>query len=127
MISLARTLLTRPSLLLMDEPTSAMDSQTEALFLEHLKRATEGQTLVVVTHRPSILSLVDRIIVVDGGKIMADGPKANVLAALNRGAPETEAEPAKDAPRAERPARPSGMRLQRGSNAAPTVAARETR
>ncbi|WP_371365396.1 type I secretion system permease/ATPase [Pseudomonas sp. QL9] len=83
LISLARTLLARPKLLLMDEPTSAMDSQTEALFLEHLKRATADQTLVVVTHRPALLSLVDRIVVVDGGKIVADGPKDAVLAALS--------------------------------------------
>ncbi len=94
LISLARTLLSRPKLLLMDEPTSAMDSQTEALFLDHLKRAMEGQTLVVVTHRPSVLSLVDRIIVVDGGKIVADGPKANVMAALANTANAAEAAPA---------------------------------
>jgi ATP-binding cassette subfamily C protein LapB len=83
LISLARTLLTRPKLLLMDEPTSAMDSQTEAIFLQHLKRAAEGQTLVVVTHRPSLLSLVERVIIVDAGKIVADGPKDEVLAKLS--------------------------------------------
>lgn len=83
LVSLARSLLTRPKLLLLDEPTSAMDSQTETLFLNHLKRATEGQSLVVVTHRPSLLALVDRIIVVDDGKVVADGPKDTVLAALS--------------------------------------------
>ncbi|WP_458378186.1 type I secretion system permease/ATPase [Pseudomonas chlororaphis] len=83
LVSLARSLLARPELLLLDEPTSAMDSQTEALFLHHLKRATEGHTLVVVTHRPSLLELVDRIIVIDEGKVVADGPKAQVLAALS--------------------------------------------
>lgn len=83
LVSLARSLLARPKLLLLDEPTSAMDTQTEALFLEHLKRATEGQALVVVTHRPSLLALVERIVVVDDGKIVADGPKADILAALN--------------------------------------------
>ncbi len=82
LVSLARTLLTRPKVLLMDEPTSAMDSMTENLFLAHLRRASEGHTLVVVTHRPSILTLVDRIIVVEEGKIVADGPKEQVLAAL---------------------------------------------
>ncbi|MGF6401538.1 ATP-binding cassette subfamily C protein LapB [Pseudomonas frederiksbergensis] len=83
LVSLARSLLARPSLLLLDEPTSAMDGQTEVQFLEHLKRATEGQTLVVVTHRPSLLSLVDRIIIVDDGKVTADGPKDKILEALN--------------------------------------------
>lgn len=83
LVSLARSLLARPELLLLDEPTSAMDSQTEALFLHHLRRATEGHTLVVVTHRPSLLDLVDRIIVIDEGKVVADGPKAQVLAAFS--------------------------------------------
>ncbi|MDZ4305378.1 type I secretion system permease/ATPase [Pseudomonas sp. FP2294] len=83
LVSLARSLLARPSLLLLDEPTSAMDGQTEVQFLEHLKRATEGQTLVVVTHRPSLLALVERIIIVDDGKVSADGPKDKILEALN--------------------------------------------
>ncbi|MGL5995870.1 MAG: type I secretion system permease/ATPase [Pseudomonas proteolytica] len=83
LVSLARSLLARPKLLLLDEPTSAMDTQTETLFLEHLKRATEGQALVVVTHRPSLLALVDRIVVVDDGKVVADGPKAQILAQLS--------------------------------------------
>jgi ATP-binding cassette subfamily C protein LapB len=82
LVSLARTLLLRPQVLLLDEPTSAMDNQTEALFLEHLKKATADQTLVVVTHRPSLLALVDRIIIVENGKVAADGPKANILATL---------------------------------------------
>ncbi|WP_446739923.1 hypothetical protein [Pseudomonas sp. TH31] len=83
MVSLARTLLARPNLLLLDEPTSAMDTQTEAVFLQHLQRATEGQTLVVVTHRPSLLALVQRIVVVEDGKVVADGPKETILAAMN--------------------------------------------
>lgn len=82
LVSLARSLLARPRLLLLDEPTSAMDSQTEALFLEHLKRATVGQSLVIVTHRPSLLTLVERIIVVEEGKVVADGPKDKVLGSL---------------------------------------------
>ncbi|WP_455853528.1 type I secretion system permease/ATPase [Pantoea endophytica] len=82
LVSLARTLLLRPNVLLLDEPTSAMDNQTEAIFLEHLKNATADQTLVVVTHRPSLLALVDRIIIVENGKVAADGPKEQVLAAL---------------------------------------------
>lgn len=83
LVSLARTLLARPKVLLLDEPTSAMDSQTESLFISHLHRACQDQTLVVVTHRPSLLALVDRIIVVDDGKVVADGPKEDVLARLS--------------------------------------------
>ncbi len=82
LVALARTLLMRPQLLLLDEPTSAMDTQTEAAFIEHLSRATAGQTLVIVTHRPSLLKLVDRIVVMDDGRVLADGPKDAILAQL---------------------------------------------
>jgi len=82
LVALARCLISRPALLLMDEPTSAMDTQTEAAFINDLARATQGTTLVVVTHRPSLLQLVDRIIVIDDGKVATDGPKEAVLAAL---------------------------------------------
>lgn len=82
LVSLARSLLARPSILLLDEPTSSMDMQTEGKFIEHLKTATGDQTLIVVTHRPSLLALVDRIIVIDEGKVVADGPKETVLNSL---------------------------------------------
>ncbi|WP_242201832.1 MULTISPECIES: type I secretion system permease/ATPase [unclassified Pseudomonas] len=92
LVSLARSLLVRPQLLLLDEPTSAMDSQTEAAFLQHLHMATKDQTLVVVTHRPSVLSLVSRVIVVEDGKIIADGPKEVILASMS---PTKKGNPAK--------------------------------
>ncbi|MBI3381960.1 MAG: type I secretion system permease/ATPase [Aquabacterium sp.] len=82
LVALARCLVTRSQILLMDEPTSSMDAQSEAGFINHLRSAVHGQTLVVVTHRPALLDVVDRIIVVDSGKILADGPKAKVLAML---------------------------------------------
>ncbi|MCD9087200.1 ATP-binding cassette domain-containing protein [Stenotrophomonas sp. SY1] len=109
LVSLARSLLARPRLLLMDEPTSAMDSQTEALFLQHLQRATQGQTLVVVTHRPSLLALVDRVIVIDAGKVVADGPKATVMAALrgNEAQPFAAGEEAAQPTPTARPRRPA--------------------
>lgn len=84
LVALARSLLRRPRLLLLDEPTSAMDTQTETQFIQHLQRATEGQTLVLVTHRTSLLTLVDRILIVDEGKVIADGPKNQILAALSK-------------------------------------------
>ena len=87
LVALARSLIASPRTLLLDEPTSAMDTQTESLFIEHLKQASAGQTLVVVTHRTSLLALVDRIVIVDQGKIVMDGDKARVLAALS-GQPE---------------------------------------
>jgi ATP-binding cassette subfamily C protein LapB len=82
LVALARALLMQPRVLLLDEPTSAMDMHTEAQFIAHLAHASRGQSLVVVTHRPSLLALVDRIVVMDGGRVVADGPKQQVLAAL---------------------------------------------
>jgi len=79
LVSLARTLISRPKILLLDEPTSSMDSQTESQFVEHLSNATSGQTLILVTHRPMLLGLVDRIIVVEEGRIALDGKKDDVL------------------------------------------------
>ncbi len=88
LVALARSLIAHPRTLLLDEPTSAMDTQTESLFIQHLQQASVGQTLVVVTHRTSLLPLVDRIVIVDQGKVVMDGEKARVLAALS-GRPET--------------------------------------
>jgi len=83
LVSLARSLLARPQILLLDEPTSAMDTQTEAIFMSRLHNATKGQTLILVTHRTSLLNLVDRILVVDEGRVVADGPKKEIIAALS--------------------------------------------
>ncbi|MBN3723459.1 type I secretion system permease/ATPase [Burkholderia sp. Ac-20379] len=83
LVALARSLVNRPRTLLLDEPTSAMDTQTEQQFIGHLRTASAGQTLVVVTHRMSLLPLVDRLVIVDQGRIVADGPKERVLAALS--------------------------------------------
>ena len=80
---LARALVEPSRLLFLDEPTGAMDSGTEQMFIDHLKKAlSPQQTLVVSTHRNAMLSLVDRLIVIDGGRIVADGPKDRVLASL---------------------------------------------
>ena len=126
LVALARSLIARPSLLLMDEPTSAMDTQTEAAFIADLAQATEGQTLVVVTHRPSLLQLVDRIIVVDAGKIAADGPKDEVLAALrNPGAAAQAVQPAHPV-RSPHPAAPSHAPATTASTASTVPAARRS-
>lgn len=89
LVALARALVTRPKVLLFDEPTSAMDLQTEDQFVRHLKEILGNRTLVMVTHRPSLLKLVDRVVVIDKGGIVADGPKAQVLAWLSGGDPRT--------------------------------------
>ncbi len=75
-IALARALIGKPPVLLLDEPTSAMDVKTEAQVIQRLKEATKDTTMIIVTHRTSLLELVDRVIVIEGGKIGADGPKS---------------------------------------------------
>ena len=84
-IALARAILMDPPILVLDEPSSAMDNTTELRMKEQLKSRCEEKTLILVTHKASMLDLVDRLIVVDGGNIVADGPKEQVHAALRQG------------------------------------------
>jgi ATP-binding cassette, subfamily C, bacterial LapB len=84
-ISIARALLRNPSVLVLDEPTSSMDAQTEHLFVKRLGSIAAGKTLVVITHRPTLLEHVDRLIVLDEGKVVLDGPKEEVLQRLHSG------------------------------------------
>ncbi|WP_164931255.1 type I secretion system permease/ATPase [Erythrobacter sp. HKB08] len=80
-IALARAFVSPSELLVLDEPTGNMDSRTEALFVDRLREKLQPeQTLVVATHRPALFSLCDRIIVLDQGRIVADGPKEQILA-----------------------------------------------
>lgn len=94
LVALTRSLITEPKILLMDEPTSSMDAQSELAFLRQLNEAAQGCTLVMVTHRPAVLELVQRIVVIDAGKVVMDGPKAQVLAALSGARPVAQAAPA---------------------------------
>jgi ATP-binding cassette subfamily C protein LapB len=90
LLVLARALVSPSNLLFLDEPTGAMDTQTEAYFIDHLKCALgPKQTLVVSTHRHQMLSIVDRLIVIDGGRIFADGPRDEILGKLGQAAKET--------------------------------------
>ena len=84
-VAIARALLLDPPIVLLDEPTSHMDNSTEAQFKSRLNNAITGRTLILITHRSSMLSLVDRLIVVDRGRVVADGPKDHVLDALKKG------------------------------------------
>jgi ATP-binding cassette subfamily C protein LapB len=84
-IVLARALLLSPPIFIMDEPTNAMDNSSEEAFKQRFALQLQQQTLILVTHRMSLLSLVDRLIVMDGGRMVADGPKEHVLEALRQG------------------------------------------
>lgn len=84
-VALSRAILNDPGLMLMDEPTGSMDHSTEMAVKQQLAQFIEGRTWIVVTHRNSLLEMVDRILVIDNGRIVADGPRASVVAALQQG------------------------------------------
>lgn len=78
-ITIARALLQSPDILILDEPTSSMDNGTETVLRQRLGEETQNMTLILITHRHSMLSIVERLVVIDAGKIVADGPKEKVL------------------------------------------------
>lgn len=84
-VAIARALVHEPSILLLDEPSSAMDHSTEEALKKKLAAYARGRTLLLVTHRNSLLDLVDRLIVIDRGRVVADGPKQQVVADLAAG------------------------------------------
>ncbi|WP_281242295.1 type I secretion system permease/ATPase [Halopseudomonas yangmingensis] len=84
-VAVARALLLSPPILLLDEPTSSMDNSSEERLKRQLIPVLANSTLLLVTHRASMLSLVERLIIIDGGRIVADGPKEKVLDALKKG------------------------------------------
>ncbi len=84
-VLLARALLLSPPIMLLDEPTSAMDNASEDALRQRLHTWMQGKTLLLITHRTAMLSLVDRLIVLDNGRIVADGPKEAVIDALRKG------------------------------------------
>ena len=87
-IVLARALLSDPNVLLFDEPCSAMDSLSEHYFRERLRTLAKNKILIMTTYKSSMLDLVDRVIVMDNGRLLADGPRDKVLAALAQGKTE---------------------------------------
>ena len=73
-IALARAMYGSPPIMVLDEPTSAIDTDTEAAVVNRLKEELSGRTLILVTHRPSLLALVDRVILMSRGRVVVDGP-----------------------------------------------------
>ena len=84
-IAIARAMLGDPSILLLDEPTNSMDNTTEVNVKDRLTDIIREKTLILVTHKTAMLALVDRLIVLNAGRIVADGPKGDVLKALSGG------------------------------------------
>lgn len=84
-VAIARLLLARPKIVFLDEPSGAMDLATEKVLIQTLSRAFDRETtLIISTHRYSMLELIDRLIVIDQGRIVADGPKKIVIEELQR-------------------------------------------
>ncbi|MCP1470894.1 ATP-binding cassette subfamily C protein LapB [Sphingobium sp. OAS761] len=84
-ISIARAVAGRPPILIFDEPSSSMDAQTEADLIGRLQPEVANRTLLLITHRTSLLTMVDRVVVMDQGRIVADGPRDTILQRLTRG------------------------------------------
>jgi len=84
-VSIARALLTEPEVLIMDEPSSNMDNQSEFRLKQKLGPYIKDKTVIFITHRHSMLDLVDRLVIMDRGRILVDGPKNAVLDGLKSG------------------------------------------
>lgn len=85
-IALARAILNDPQILLLDEPTASLDARAEKQFINSMQIVAKDRTLLLITHKMHLLQLVDRIIVLDKGRLVADGPKAVILEKLKSGA-----------------------------------------
>ncbi|MFT2111926.1 type I secretion system permease/ATPase [Marinomonas sp. 2405UD68-3] len=84
-VALARALLFDPPILILDEPTASMDNTTETRMKRRLNDSVKDKTLILITHKASMLDMVDRLIVMDNGRLIADGPKEQVHEALRQG------------------------------------------
>lgn len=111
-IGLARALVRDPDVLILDEPTSNMDVESERLVQQRLAAATKDKTLILITHRLSMLRMVNRLIVMNEGKIVLDGPKEAVIQKLQAG-------------QKARPSQPASQKLPSGVVSKPAQTARE--
>ncbi|MDR3213513.1 MAG: type I secretion system permease/ATPase, partial [Azoarcus sp.] len=84
-VAIARAVIHDPPILLLDEPTASMDHTSEEEIKRNLAIFSQGKTMLIITHRTPLLALAERIIVIDGGRVVADGPKAQVVEALRQG------------------------------------------
>lgn len=82
-VAVAMAFIEESPIILLDEPTNAMDFNTEAQVIANIGRITKGRTTIIITHKPSILKIVDRLLVMDKGRLVMDGPKDEILARLS--------------------------------------------
>ena len=90
-VALARAMLLKPHVMVCDEPTNAMDMQAEEAFKKYILEETKSKTLILITHKHQLLSLVDRLILLDQGRLVMDGPRDKVVEALQGGKIEVRA------------------------------------
>lgn len=92
-VALARAMLLKPSVFICDEPTNAMDVQAETAFTKHIEEHSEGKTLILITHRHHLLTLVDRLILMDMGRVVLDAPRDKVLETIAQGKVQVPKDP----------------------------------
>jgi ATP-binding cassette subfamily C protein LapB len=85
-VALARAILNDPKILLLDEPTASLDAPAEQQFMRSMIQTAKDRSLILITHKMHLLKLVDRIIVLDNGRLIADGDKDTILMKLKSGA-----------------------------------------
>lgn len=85
-VALARAILNDPKILLLDEPTASLDARAEQQFMRSMEKTAKDRSLILITHKMHLLKLVDRIIVLDNGRLIADGAKNKILDQLKSGA-----------------------------------------
>ena len=86
-IAMARALAGKPPILIFDEPTSSVDTETEGRLMENLRHEIEGRTLILITHRPTLLALVNRVILMSRGRIVMDGTPEQITGRVREIAP----------------------------------------
>ncbi len=126
LVALARLFVRDPRIVLLDEPTSAMDNATEAQIMQAMRAWLPGRTLVLVTHRLQWVGLAERVVVVDGGKVVADGPREVMMQRLTQGlhvpAKGNAAGPQqRPAPMGVAPANPASVKVSAASDASANV------
>jgi ATP-binding cassette subfamily C protein LapB len=90
-IALARAMLLRPKIMVCDEPTNAMDVQSEEAFIRYTSEDVKDKTFILITHRQAMLGMVDRLILMEQGRVIMDGKRDDVLKALQTGKIEVKA------------------------------------
>ena len=89
-MALARAMLLNPSIMVCDEPTNAMDVQAEESFKRYIEGQIKDKTLILITHKQAMLPMVDRLILLDQGRLVMDGPREKVIEALQSGKIEVQ-------------------------------------